>query len=560
MRYKCLVFSILSIVVTANLMAQGPGAQNVWIGNGKVRARITPTGIHRNTDGGFVLEYIEPPINLLSHLTLCAGGLDPGFNIKLAWEMNDPVLKSDWEAGFRGISNSGKVWKVTNQQIQAHLSDYQDNGIVDNPILEIFAWPAHHNPFSVSINGFSTDSIHPAICAPFFDEDGDGVYNPENGDFPLEQIGYDPRFFPEEMTFSPFFDNGENKLSGAGATHLDMFFLAFTLGCREQEFVENTIFFEYGGFLNAGFDRLDSLFLGIYADFDIGDPGDDYLGCIPDPSNEIIYAYNSDTLFDHLAGSHPPIVSLNCFNTIIDENDICHPLANFIPIFPNNFPGATHLPGAPYEYYNYLTGSWKDGSPIRTGGIGYNPGGFSTPVPLIFPDNPTDPNGWSELSEQNPMGNRKCIASYGPISLLPYGYNRSLKFALTASDKPGLTQQLQNLTEMRDLQRYIFDYCWDCPSPLDSLCNKAVPVKALNSMSSIVPNPTHGFISLKTPGIDISRIELLNALGQKVSNNVPSRIQENDVLVNLQDLPPGIYFLHWLSRDGRQGCERVVKE
>jgi len=204
---------------------------HAWIGTGKVKARITPTGIHPDSTGGFLFESGipgQPAKNLLSHLTPWVGGIDPGGNIKLACEMDDPLV-SDWQAGFRGVPNSGKVWKVTIEQIATHLNDYQDNGVIDNPIPEIFAWPAQGNSFSTYYNGFAMDSIFPPNRPPFYDFDGNGKYNPEKGDYPEgPNLGSLP-IFPREMVFTPFFDNGENNLTDAAGTDLDAHIIAFTL-------------------------------------------------------------------------------------------------------------------------------------------------------------------------------------------------------------------------------------------------------------------------------------------------------------------------------------------
>ncbi|MFN0176918.1 MAG: T9SS type A sorting domain-containing protein [Saprospiraceae bacterium] len=558
MRYKIFIILLLSLITTPSLLAQ---TDHAWIGTGKVRAHITPTGIHRDSEGGFLLESGipgQPAKNLLSHITPWVGGIDPGNNLTLACEMGDPLV-SDWQAGFRGVPNSGKVWKVTAEQIAVHVNDYQDNGVIDNPIPEIFAWPGQGNPFSTFYNGFSMDSIFPPNRPYFYDNGGIiGKYNPESGDYPVgPNLGSSP-FFPSEFVFAPFFDNGENKLTDATGTDLDGQLSAFTLNCQEQDFLKNTIFFEFGRYRNSGVDRLDSLHWGIYADFEIGNPNDDYLGCVIEQDREMVYCYNSDSLNDNIIGTNPPVLALMSLAGPqgIDGNFI--QMTNFT-MFSDEFSPGAQPPSAPLEFYNYLTGTWRDGSPITSGGIGYNPGISSTPEKVIFPDNPTDPNGWSELAENNVLGNRKCVVSYGPSVLYPHYISFPLKFALTVTDKVGLTQQLQHLTEMRDLQQYVYKGCWDCPNLLDTLCFAPVSAKEIARIIRIAPNPTQDFVSMETPGIDIHNIILYTALGQRVSIDPPQFVKEQEVMVSLKNLPSGIYFIQWFSRDGKRGCEKVVK-
>jgi len=558
MSYKISFITLLSVVLTASLFAQ---TDHAWIGTGKVRARITPTGIHPDSEGGFLLESGipgQPAKNLLSHLTPWVGGIDPGNNLKLACEMDDPLV-SDWQGGFRGVPNSGKVWKVTIEQIAAHIKDYEDNGIIDNPIPEIFAWPARGNSFSIDYNGFAIDSMFSPNRPPFYDFGGNGKYEPEKGDYPAGPYLGSLPLSPWEFVFSPFFDNGENNLTQGATTDLDAYLFAFTLGCQGQDFLKNTIFFEFGRYYNSGIDRLDSLHWGIYADFDIGNPDDDYLGCVNEEQREMVFAYNSDTLNDNTIGANPPSIALMSLKGPFDVDSNPIQMSN-VGMFFNKEAGGTGNPTALNEFYNYLTGTWRDGTPITSGGTGYNPGNPSaSPLKFLFPDHPTDPNGWSELAENNPKKNRSCIVSYGPTVLNSHFVSFPLKFALTVSDKVGLTQQLQHLTEMRDLQQYVYNYFWHCPNPLDSLCITPVSAKEITSIARIAPNPTQDFVSLETPGLDIINIVLVNALGQKIAIETPQPAKDNRMMVSLKNLPSGVYFLHWNARDGRQGCERVVK-
>ncbi|MDO8366597.1 MAG: T9SS type A sorting domain-containing protein [Saprospiraceae bacterium] len=559
MYFKIFIFNLLFIVVAPSLFAQ---TDHAWIGTGKVRARITPTGIHRDAEGGFLLERGlpgQPAKNLLSHLTLWVGGFDPGVNLKIACEMNEPVLKSDWQGGFRGVANSGKVWKVTLEQIQAHLSDYQDNGVIDNPIPEIFSWPGNGNSFSELHNGFSMDSVH-YYHAPFYEVfSSDGMYNPEKGDYPAGPDLNDYPAPPKEIVFAPFYDNGQNKLTKGFGTDMDAHLFAFTLDCQEEDFVKNTIFFEFGGLHNSGTDRLDSLHWGIYADFDIGNPNDDYLGCVIEENSEMVYCYNADTLDDNMIGVNPPAIALMSFDGPFNEYFETIPMSNFMPIIPGGFYAG--FPTYSNEFYNFLTSTWRNGIPLTAKGIGYNPGIPSLPPrKKAFPNHPTDPSGWSELAEHNPLGNRSCVLSYGPTRrLLPQQNANPIQFALTVSDKVGFKQKLEHFISMRDLQGYVFDHCFDCLTPFDSLCSAPVSVKEIAPIARVTPNPTTEFVSLKNPGIGIHKVMIFNALGEESIINPPQSVNEDEIIVSLNNLPDGVYFLQWFSRDGRRGCEKVVK-
>ena len=556
MQCKDILLCFFVLAMSSTLLAQ---TDFEWIGTGKVKARITPTGIHRNAQGGFFLESNipgQPAKNILSHLGPWVGGLDPGENIKVAIEGSN-LLASDWKSGFRDIPNSGNLWTVTAEQMLAHRNDFLDNGIIDNPIPEIFAWPAFGNPFSESYNGFSVDSIHFPLLAPFMDYDWDCIYNPAKGDAPLEWFGSEIVLPIKTLIFSPFFDNMDNNTAHK-ATDLDLYMLVCTLDCNENDLTQNTIFFEYGGFFNKGYDRIDSLHMGVFADFDIGNIFDDYIGSIETGSNgDIFYAYNSDTLVDMFMGANPPIAAIMPLSMPYGEFEPIS-LTSFMPLFYSSLvPSGALTPTYSHEYFNFLTGTWLDGTPITSGGIGYNPGS-STPLRKVFPDNPSDEHGWSELSENNPNTDRKFIASFGSLKIKPYGYSsRPFVFALTVSDKVGLTAQLEQLVERRALLGDLFDWCIDCP--LETFCAIPTSVLEVAYRPQTFPNPTQKFVTLKTPGIDIYKIFISNALGQKVSIDPPQFSQENEVRISLENLPAGVYFIQWSSKNGQRGCEKVVK-
>ena len=53
MSYKFYFVALLTLLTSPSLLAQ---TDHAWIGTGKVRVRITPTGIHPDAEGGFLLE------------------------------------------------------------------------------------------------------------------------------------------------------------------------------------------------------------------------------------------------------------------------------------------------------------------------------------------------------------------------------------------------------------------------------------------------------------------------------------------------------------------------
>ena len=63
-------------------------------------------------------------------------------------------------------------------------------------------------------------------------------------------------------------------------------------------------------------------------------------------------------------------------------------------LFHNNASGPIGDPGSATDYYNFLRGIWKDGTPMTFGGNGYDPTNPNAiPAGYMFPGD-TDPLNW----------------------------------------------------------------------------------------------------------------------------------------------------------------------
>jgi hypothetical protein len=76
-----------------------------------------------------------------------------------------------------------RFWKVDLSAIEMHISDYADNGIIDNPIEQIYDWPARGNEhFRDRLDYDLPNSKSP--LAPFIDLNGNARYEPSLGEYP----------------------------------------------------------------------------------------------------------------------------------------------------------------------------------------------------------------------------------------------------------------------------------------------------------------------------------------------------------------------------------------
>ncbi|MFK7775915.1 MAG: hypothetical protein AB8F94_27575, partial [Saprospiraceae bacterium] len=115
---------------------------------------------------------------------------------------------------FDTCTNYDKLWEVFGTEIKQHIEDFEDDGIVANKQSNIYSYPAHQNPFFEDIHGFPLLNS-PQGLAPFWDNDGDGNYNPDNGDYPLPSSVHKDHY-PAHLIWGVFNDAGSNHTASGG--------------------------------------------------------------------------------------------------------------------------------------------------------------------------------------------------------------------------------------------------------------------------------------------------------------------------------------------------------
>lgn len=333
---------------------------------------------------------------------------DSSNNLRLAAAQYQEDIRRDFSAGpilnINGqisipCENYDRTWEVFGDEINQHRVDFADNGIIDFPLQNIYAYPAHQNPHFEGIHGFTLPNT-PQGLAPFFDQNNNDIYNPDEGDFPLPE-GVSPNNIPMQIIWSVFNDAGSNHTSSNGEKlNFEIQQTAWAFYCHNNELLNNSIFTSHK-IINRGNETLDSLYFSTFVDFDIGCFNDDHIGCIPDQNT--FYAYNLDsvdgsgstgtcTTFNNTQlpsfVGNPPVQAITFLNQ--NMSSFCVGVSTF-----SNFPPQLYPPNLPSEYFNYMKGKWSDGSPLTFGGDGYN---GSESVSYLYPDNPNDPNGWSMVS------------------------------------------------------------------------------------------------------------------------------------------------------------------
>lgn len=166
--------------------------------------------------------------------------------------------------------------------------------------------------------------------APFFDNDGDGFYDPTQGDYPkYDLIGdidcrttRDPRLFGDTTLWFVFNDKGNTHSESQGAPiGMEIRGQAFAFATSDE--INDMTFYNYT-LINKSSFTFTNTYFGQWVDADLGGSTDDYVGC--DASRGLGYAYNGDN-FDQDAlgatgyGATPPYIGIDFFEGPFMDND-----------------------------------------------------------------------------------------------------------------------------------------------------------------------------------------------------------------------------------------------
>lgn len=311
----------------------------------------------------------------------------------------------------------------------------------------IINWPAHAKE-----DGYDNISL-----APWWDVNGDGVYNPNDGDFPYYEFpnegitndaackrprGQKARLFGDNTLWWVYNDKGNIHTETKG-TAIGMEFRAQSFAFTTNDELNDMTFCNYN-IINRSTYTLRDTYFGVWTDADLGFAKDDYVGC--DVLRGLGYCYNGDDN-DETAdgqkgyGKQPPAVGIDFFEGPYQDpdgidNSTSYDTVNNVKVlrctkgdilngninglnfqdgtvdnerwgmrrflyFNNSGTGnpSTQDPHTAQDHYNYLTGYWLDNSPLCYGGTGHKSGGgdISTPTNFMFPGKPTtDPCGWGQ--------------------------------------------------------------------------------------------------------------------------------------------------------------------
>lgn len=525
MKKTVILFSLLTItlVKTEFTKAQCSSAtafENIDINN--VRARINLVDMWWDLNSSAKYEVPKNGgVHALFAGALWIGGLDDQGAIHVAAQTyrqngNDfypGPLDNNCEITNQTCSDFDYIWKINKSTIDSFKNLFTTVGqtVSTSQIpASILYWPAESNPN----NTFPEHDL-----APFFDYDGDAIYDPTHGDYPVIK--------GDQALWMVFNDKGNTHTeTGGNPFGIEVHLMVYAF--QSADVLNTTTFYEYTIFNKCQI-NYNKVYLGIWTDPDLGCYVDDYIGC--DSTRDMGILYNADTLDQNCPlgyGVNPPMLAIKVLEVTADSLIALHKMSNFM--YYNNDFTVNGNPENSVQYYYYLQSKWKDASHLTVGGIGI--GGMDE-TNFAFPSNPSDSVGWSECALNNFGSDKRMIISSGPMDLNAGSMLRTTYAAIWT--RPNLEYPCPSFDSINFQATYvqaIFD---------NYIINSGTKNVFSNEEIKFFPNPTTNDLIVEGKFSSQLKFSLLNVLGQEIKT--PFTKTESNIKLNVSALSPGFYSI-----------------
>ncbi len=334
------------------------------------------------------------------------------------------------------------------------------------------------------------------LGAPYDDKNKDGKY----------EAGTDVPGVPGADQTIWFVSNDQNKdltqaLYGADPLGIEM---QATIWAYNQQGALGNMYFRKYKFINKGYQKynIDSMYVSMWADVDLGDAGDDFVGV--DTTLSLQYCYNANAT-DAIYGATPPAIGFDFFqgplvkglaNQDINKNGVDD--AQDFGIFDGKQvgPGLINLPmtaayyfangdaniGDPtlgdiegsIEFYRFFKGEYGiSGDPFKYNGV---------ITKYALSGDPVTRTGWLD-GNQLPAGDRRQGSSSGPFNMAPGDTQEVVVAEIVAGNIPGVDRiSAISLLKFYDKQAQLaYNNFFDLPS-----APPAPEVKAIELSHEIV--------------------------------------------------------------------------
>ncbi|NOZ74530.1 MAG: T9SS type A sorting domain-containing protein [FCB group bacterium] len=444
-KYQQLIYGVFSISIVCLLNGALAGESNP-VKSIQNNSRILDTGIF---DGNRIRNDLENNGMIVSHRITGHSGME-------------------WPKGTGTYINfASGVWLAgyVNGELRTAVAEYgpeyvpgpygSDPYLAENKIYRVNRYDLDSPAGNPDFQNWPVD-----LGAPWVDVDGDGVYNPlPNGpDYP-EILG------DQELWF--VINDGDSVNHTIFATQPLGVEIQTTIWGYDRMDQYGDMLFVKSLIINRGNVSIDSMFIGLWDDPDIGDATDDFVGC--DTTLGLGFCYNDGADndygpsvpaigYDFLQGPIVPAIgdSAIAFGQVINDYKNLQ-MTSFVK-YINSADAIWSDPNDAQEAYNLMNGLMKDGNPYDysiTGGSH-----FVHPGDPLLDQGPGD----SEFidADIHPSGDRRFLMNSGAFNMAP-GDSQEVIFSIIIARSTDNLASLSMLKQTDSLTQVVADNSYLLP-------------------------------------------------------------------------------------------------
>ncbi len=278
---KIILFAVLYFALQAGIKAQSTAYDSLCINN--INARIWANNLNfwdHQSQAKYQVNYSGGITSTMFSQTLQIGGIDPLNQLHYSYVLYGGNNVNCFQVG--PISNSygssflqqyNVVWKINRSTIDSFIQFNGNSNYIVPDIIKY--WPAHGD----------VSKGQSLFLAPFYDNNNDGIYDYQSGDYPLIK-GDQAIFYVFNDDTIPPANTGLKPLK----IEVLVMAYAFNVDCDTNSALRNTIFFNYR-IRNRSNKTYTDTYLKLFSDIDIGNGYSERVGC--DVKRGAYFGYNA---------------------------------------------------------------------------------------------------------------------------------------------------------------------------------------------------------------------------------------------------------------------------
>ncbi|MFT7590981.1 MAG: hypothetical protein ACI9UJ_000902, partial [bacterium] len=385
-----------------------------------------------------------------------------------------------------------KVWTITRADVNFHRANFTTSGYTGSDFIK--NWPAKH----------ADNNISP-FMAPYIDWNSNGVYDPENGDYPSFEGDYAAYFIANDLF-------GENIFPQANKIGVELQGLVYAY---DRSDLKNTLFVKLF-LINRSANDYAPFYFGQYVDYQLGNFDDNRIET--DVNRNLVFGFNGDSFDEN--GFKKILPAAGC----VFLNEKLFSSTSFV-----DSDSIRRLPINEEEMLNVMQGFWPNGRAKYAFGQGIT-GSNSQITKYIYP-NETDPKvsqSWVDFNSNDAVGHRHGVGVIRYDMFKSKSYKRIDLAFVTAVDE---SHAIIKLRQDVDNAQAFFN---------QTLSHSEL---SLNSDIGVYPNP---FVIGRDISfhIDANSAEMMDGTGKLVTTLEKVDKYENKFQIPCSEkLVPGVYYI-----------------